>query len=234
MKILIVEDDVNTANVLKMSLSADAHTVEVANDGIDGSFLARSYDYDAIVLDYTLPGKDGLAICDEIRKNGKTTPILFLSVTDDIDAKVQALSKGADDYMTKPFSLQELNARIKAVSRRPKNIRKSVINVADIVLDSEKQIVKRSGKVIRLTKKEFCLLEYLMNNVGVILSRPMLMEHVWTADSDPLSNTIEAHIAHLRKKINAGGKPNLIANVQGRGYIIDTVSNLKKYPISQY
>ncbi len=228
MKILVVEDDKTMAEMVKIGLSSDSHTVEVAYDGADGSFLARSYDYDALVLDYSLPKKDGLTVCREIREAGKSTPIIFISITDDVPLKIAALNCGADDYVTKPFALAELRARVKAVIRRPNQLIQPIFQVADLVLNSEKQTVHRGKDLVHLTRKEFNLLEYLMRNVGIILSRVMIMEHVWTADSDPLSNTVEAHIRNLRKKLKGKNKANLIINVPGRGYLIDMPEKLKK------
>jgi DNA-binding response OmpR family regulator len=226
MKILIVEDDRNTAEMIKNSLTACSHTVDVSHDGADGSFLARSYDYDAIVLDYALPKKDGLAVCREVRAAGKATPIIFLSVTDDPEMKVAALKQGADDYVTKPFSLDELRARLDAVARRSPELKPSMLTVADLALDSDLNAVRRGKRQIHLTRKEFHMLQYLMQNTGTVLSRAQLMEHVWTADGNPFSNTVEAHIRNLRKKLNSGKAPNLIANVPGRGYVIDTPKRL--------
>lgn len=228
MKILIIEDDNRLAQLIKTGLTGDSHTVEVTNDGADGSFLARSYDYDLIILDYSLPKKDGLQVCREIRTANKNTPIMFLSVTEDVSIKVSAFSNGADDYVTKPFSLEELRMRVKALGRRPNNIKKPILNIADLSLDTERLIVERAGNNIILTRKEFNLLEFLMNHRGTVVSRAMIMEHVWTAESDPLSNTVEAHIRNLRKKLNDNNRPDLIGNIQGRGYIFDTPENLKK------
>ncbi len=222
MKILLVEDDKSIAQLVRDSLSSDAYTVEVAEDGNEGGFLARSYDFDFIILDNSLPKKSGLTLCKEIRASGKSVPIIFLSVNNDVDTKVAALESGADDYMTKPFSMAELKARIKALSRRPKEMKsQDILRVADLLIDTSKQIVLRGGEEVVLTRKEFRVLEYLLRNIGTVLSRSTIMEHVWTADSDPFSNTVEAHIRNLRKKINIGNKMDLIKNVPGRGYIID-------------
>ncbi|MDB5238856.1 MAG: putative Two-component transcriptional regulator [Candidatus Parcubacteria bacterium] len=229
MKILIVEDDRNMAQVVKDSLTAYSHTVDISSDGADGSFLARSYEYDAIVLDYNLPKKDGLAICREIRAAGKTTPIIFMSVTDDPTTKIAALRQGADDYITKPFSLEELRARLDAVSRRSPVIKQASLRVGDLFLDSSMHKATRSDSTIQLTRKEFHMLEYFMQNAGTILSRAQLMEHIWTADGNPFSNTVEAHIRNLRKKLNADGAANLIINVPGRGYILDSPENLARF-----
>jgi two-component system OmpR family response regulator len=229
MKVLIVEDDRDVAEMVKNGLSSASHTVEIASDGADGSFLARSYDYDAIVLDNSLPKKNGLTVCREIRTSGKTTPIVFLSVNGDENTKISAFEHGADDYMTKPFSIGELQARLRAVTRRAVDVRKPILTLHDLTVDVDKCLVIRSGKEINLTRKEFCLLEYFMRHPETVLSRAVLMEHVWTAESDPFSNTVEAHIRNLRNKLNFGNKkPNLIRNVPGRGYIIEPPISLPK------
>ena len=228
MKVLIIEDDTSTAEMIRAGLHSKSHTSDISNDGADGSFMARSYEYDAIILDYSLPKKDGLRVCSDIRTAGKMVPIIFLSLTDDTDIKVRALDHGADDYMTKPFSLNELQARLTAVTRRPTVIQQSVLTVDNLTLDPTRHAVARGGAPIHLTRKEFNLLEYLMRTPGSIVSRALIIEHVWTADSDPFSNTVEAHIRNIRKKINIKRAPNLIGNVPGRGYVIDTPSNLRK------
>ncbi len=221
MKILIVEDDPGIAEVLKEGLAAESHTVEIADNGADGSFLARSFDYDAVVLDYSLPKKNGLIVCKEIRAAGKTTPILFLSVNEDTSIKVDAFNAGADDYVTKPFSIKEFNARLRAVTRRSSTVTKSIIHVRDLIVDTDACLVTRAGKPIGMTRKEYSLLEYFAQHPHTVLSRALIMEHVWTADQDPFSNTVEAHIRNVRKKLNAGFQPKLIINVPGRGYILD-------------
>ena len=228
MKLLIVEDDRETAETLRHGLLAESHAVDVAENGADGAFMGKSFDYDAIILDYSLPKKDGIQVCKEIRSAKKNTPIIFVSVTADCGTKVSALENGADDYMTKPFSLQELYARLKAVTRRPANMTDPILCVGDLSLDTEKHLVWRGDTPIHPTRKEFNLLEYFMRHKSTVLSRTLIMEHVWTADSDPFSNTVEAHIRNLRKKINIGEKPDMIANVPGRGYIIDAPENLEK------
>jgi len=214
------------AEAVRDSLAVHAHSVDLSGDGADGSFLGRSYEYDAIVLDYSLPKKDGLAVCREIRSAGKTTPILFLSNTDNVEIKIAAFKVGADDYVTKPFSLDELRARLDAVARRCPQIKSRILKVGDLTLDQNTNAVSRGGKSIHLTRKEFGLLQYFMKNAGIVVSRPQLMEHIWTADGNPFSNTVEAHIGNLRKKLNSGDAPNLIVNMPGRGYIIDTPENL--------
>ncbi|MES3030837.1 MAG: response regulator transcription factor, partial [Patescibacteria group bacterium] len=190
MKILIVEDDEGIRSFLKKSLETEFHSTDTASTGSDGSFLARTSSYDVIILDHSLPVKNGLNVCQEIRNAGVETPILFLTVHRDIQRKVSALNKGADDYMTKPFSFEELHARIQALARRPPKLESTLLRVGDLVLDTKKQSALRTSIPIYFTRKEYNLLEYLMKNKGVVVSRAMLMEHVWNADSDPFSNTI--------------------------------------------
>lgn len=228
MKILLIEDDVNLVQNLKKELSSQEHIVDTAEDGGNGSFMGRSFEYDVIILDYTLPKKDGITVLREIRAAGKTTPIIFLSVNDDPDIKVSALENGADDYMTKPFLLRELEARLHAVTRRPHALIDKTLNLDNLVLDPDRHLVKRGERRIHLTRKELNLLEYFMKNKGRVLSRTMLMEHVWTVDSNPFSNTVEAHVRNLRMKINHGKMSNLIANIPGRGYVMDLPENLRK------
>jgi DNA-binding response OmpR family regulator len=221
MKILIIEDDPEMREFLRDGFEADAITVDSAENGADGSYAARTNEYDVIILDYSLPKKNGNLVCEEIRASGKTTPIIFLSVMGEVNQKVNLLEKGADDYLTKPFSFGELRARVRALARRPQKMESSTLQIGDLVLDSERQIVCRGKTNIYLTRKEFNLLHYLMKNRGLVLSRGVIMEHVWNADSDPFSNTIESHILNLRKKINVGRKKDLIRNIPGRGYTID-------------
>lgn len=221
MRILVVEDQFEISNFLKLSLEAECFSVDVASDGEQGSSLGRTNDYDAIILDNLMPKKSGLEVCQEIRKKGKTTPILVLSVKSDVSTKVQLLDAGADDYLSKPFSLEELLARVRALLRRPEQIKGDLLKVNDVVLDSKKQTVRVGDKEVYLTRKEFMLLEYLMRNQGTVLSRGMIMEHVWDMSADPFSNTIESHILSLRRKIDIGKREKLIQTVSGRGYKVD-------------
>ena len=221
MRILVIEDDPDINALLTSSLKSACFAVDSASCGEEGSFLARTNDYDLIILDYMLPKKDGPHICRDIRQNGQTMPILMLTVRADTEDKVQMLNEGIDDYLTKPFSLEELHARVKALLRRPKQIASTSIALGDIVIDVARQSVARGKKEIYLTRKEFSLLEYMARNRGLVVSRGMIMEHVWNMESDPFSNTIEAHILNLRKKLSSG-KHSLIATVPGRGYKIET------------
>lgn len=221
MKILLIEDELDISNYIRESLSSDIFTVDVAYTGNDGSYAARTNVYDAIILDYSLPLKNGISVLEEIRSAGVETPIIFLTIYNDIDKKIRALEGGADDYITKPFSYEELRARIQALARRPHKLEHVILTVDDLVLDTRKQTVQRGNSPIYLTRKEYNLMEFLMRNKGTVLSRGMIMEHVWNAESDPLSNTVEAHILNLRKKLGGTRGRDFVRNIPGRGYIID-------------
>jgi two-component system, OmpR family, copper resistance phosphate regulon response regulator CusR len=220
MRILIVEDEKDIRDFLKSSLESECYAVDTATDGAEGSYTARTNDYDLIILDNILPRKTGMEVCEEIRQD-KNTPILILSVKSEITSKVDLLNSGADDYLTKPFALDEFMARVKALLRRPKNMQREIIKIDDMTVDFNKHTVVRGGKDIYLTRKEFNLLKYLLKNQGTALSRSMIMEHVWDMSVDPFSNTIESHILSLRKKINGNGLKKLIHTVPGRGYVMD-------------
>jgi DNA-binding response OmpR family regulator len=219
MKILFVDDDADLREIMKENLEAESYTVDVAPDGKKGSYMARTNHYDLVILDYSMPEKNGAVVVQEIRGAGLATPIMLLSVIDDVEKKVAVLENGADDYMEKPFTYAELSARVRAILRRPAEIRQDIMTVGGITLDLNKHTATLDGIQLYLTRKEFNLLQYLVRNKGLILSRSMIMEHVWHADSDPFSNTIEAHITNLRKKLHQGNR-EYIRNVPGRGYVI--------------
>ncbi len=221
MKILLIEDDVEISDFVFQCLVSDIFTVDRAYTGIEGSYMARTNSYDVIIADYSLPGKNGPMVLDEIRNAGIQAPIIFLTVHDELTKKIEVFEHGADDYMTKPFSYDELKARIQALARRPHVITDTILTKEDISLDTKKQLVHRGKTKIYLTRKEFNLLEFLLRNKGTVLSRGLIMEYVWNAESDPFSNTIESHILNLRKKIRDDKKKTLIRNIPGRGYIID-------------
>lgn len=222
MKVLLIEDDQEISDYIKNNLVEDSFSVEVAKDGPDGSFLARTNFYDVIVLDYSLPTKDGISVCEEIRAAKIQSPIIFLTIHNILKRKILALEKGADDYMTKPFAIEELKARIYALARRPHRIEDSILQVGDLAMDTQKRTVTRGSTSIYLTRKTYNLLEYLMRNKGTVLSRGIIMEYVWNSESDPFSNTVEAHILSLRRKININGKKDMLKNIPGRGYIFDS------------
>jgi DNA-binding response OmpR family regulator len=220
MRILIIEDDKKIRNILKKGLENEFFAVDSAEEGEKGMEMALSNEYDVIILDNVLPLKKGIDICKDLRKTGETVPILMLSVQSDIPTKVELLSAGADDYLTKPFSFEEVLARIRALLRRPKKIKSDILKFDNLIMDLKKYLIKRGKEKINLTKKEFMLLEYFLRNKNTVLSRGMILEHVCDMNADPFSNTIESHILSLRKKINLKGMKKLIYTVPGRGYRI--------------
>jgi DNA-binding response OmpR family regulator len=221
MRILIIEDDKDVLNFLKPSLEEKGFVADAISDGNKGTFMALTNDYDLIILDLNLPGKNGDLICQQLRSEGKITPVIILTVKTDIESKVKLLNCGADDYLAKPFSFEELLARIKALLRRSPAIASNVLKIGDLALDKTKQKVTRAGREVYLTLKEFSLLEYLMSNAEKVISRAEILEHVWDMEGDAFSNAIETHIFNLRHKINKGcqGK-ELIQTVPCRGYKI--------------
>jgi len=219
MRILIIEDNREIRENLKFGLEAESFAVDVAEDGEKGSYIARTNDYDLIILDNKLPKKTGPEVCEDIRRIGKSTPIILLSVESEISEKVRLLRAGADDYMTKPFSFKELLARIRAILRRPNVSIPEKLELGDISINSITQEVKKGAKNLYLTRKEYSLLELLIRHHDEVVSRGAIMEHVWDMDGNPFSNTIETHVFNLRKKIEVG-KHRLIWNVPGRGYKI--------------
>ena len=222
MRLLVVEDENEIRGYLKKSLEAELFAVDAASDGEEGLNFARSNDYDLILLDNIMPKKNGQVVCETLRKSGNETPILMLSVKSEATTKADLLNAGADDYLTKPFSIDELLARIRALLRRPRRIEEEIYTIDNLVLDSNRHSVKRGDREIYLARKEFALLQYLLKNQGTVLSRSMIMEHVWDMSVDPFSNTIEAHVNSLRKKVDLPGEKKLIHNISGRGYSIDS------------
>jgi DNA-binding response OmpR family regulator len=220
---LIVDDDVELQEALQRSFHNEGMVVDTAENGERGSFLGRTTEYDIIVLDLILPDKDGCLVCTEIRRHGRTCPILMLSVNSTVEQKVRLLNAGADDYIAKPFSFRELAARVRALIRRPRPLESDALEIGDLRIDASQQRVTRGKKEIYLTRKEFLLLEFMMRRRGQVISRSIIMEHVWNADADPFSNTIEAHILNIRRKIADGRRNRLIHTVPGRGYKIDII-----------
>lgn len=220
MRILVIEDEHRIAESIKRGLKQENYVVDVAYDGELGYDLAATEDYDVIILDLMLPKIDGLEICQRLRKQAIHTPILMLTARGDLQDRVNGLNTGADDYLLKPFAFSELLARVRALSRRPKQQLANVLQFADLVLDSINFSVKRADQEIKLSRKEFALLEYLMRHPGQILSKNQLIDHVWDYDSDVLPNTVEVYIGYLRKKIDQPftAQPALIQTVRGFGY----------------
>lgn len=222
MRILLVEDEIEIHKFLKHSLEAACYAVDIAEDGEQGVFLAKTNNYDLIILDMMLPKKNGDQVCQEIRAAGIITPIIILSVRSETNTKINLLNLGADDYLTKPFSFEELIARIKAILRRPQKLENvDTILIDNLNIDPDNYTVERGGKNVYLTRKEFMLLKYLLQNIGKVLTRSQIMEHVWDINADPFSNTIETHIRNLRKKVDSKGEKKLIHTIPGRGYKLD-------------
>ena len=220
MKILVVEDEERIAHFIEKGLQEEGHAVDLSYDGEDGSFLAEVNDYDLIILDLMLPKKNGIVVCREIRGRGVATPVLMLTARDTVEDKVRGLDAGADDYLAKPFAFEELLARVRALLRRRSESKSPVLKMADLELDPMSRRVNRSGTPIRLTTKEYALLEYLMRNPNKVLSRTLIGEHVWDMNFDPESNVIDVYVSHLRSKVDKGFDPPLIHTLRGQGYII--------------
>lgn len=221
MRALIIEDDPAISKLLKSRLHAEHFVVDTAQDGIKGSYAARTNEYDIILLDCVLPKKDGLAVCRDIRNSKIATPIVALSVKKDTNHKVEMLDAGIDDYVTKPFHFSELLARIRALLRRPRELEGDILQIADLSIDRVRHFVMRGKKAVYLARKEYMLLEYLARHRGRVLSRGSILEHVWDAEINPFSNTVEAHIRNLRIKIDKRQKIKLIHTVSGIGYKLD-------------
>lgn len=220
MRILVVEDEHRIANSIKKGLEQERYAVDVAYTGTDGFDLASTEDYDGIILDIMLPEMDGIEICKQLRKDKIHTPILMLTAKGQIEDKITGLDAGADDYMTKPFSFDELLARVRALTRRQGIILNNVLSVEDLSLDTKQYVVKRGGENIKLSSKEFSLLEYLIGHKNTIVTKDQIIAHVWDYDSDILPNTIEVYIKNLRNKIDKPfhNKKPLIHTVRGFGY----------------
>src|SRR5262252_2511403 len=220
MRVLFVEDEVKVSRFVVVGLVAEGLAVDAAGDGTNGLELATTYDYDLIILDLMLPGLSGTEVLRRIRANNHRVPILMLTARDAIADKVEHFEAGADDYLTKPFAFAELMARVKALLRRGSVERPSVLRVADLDLDRLSQQVKRSSRRIELTAKEYALLEYLMANAGRVLSRTMIVDHVWDQSFDGATNIVDVYVRHLRTKVDDGYDKKLIRTVRGVGYKI--------------
>lgn len=220
MRILVVEDEQKIADLIRRSLKEKKYAVDIADNGEDGQFLAETNPYDLILLDIMLPKKDGITICKEMRKNKVNTPVLMLTARDALQDKVHGLDAGADDYLSKPFSIDELLARVRALLRREREEKVSMLKIADLELNMLNHEVKRGQKAIELTSKEYALLEYFMLHKNQVVTRTMISEHVWNEDYNILSNVIEVHIRYLRTKIDKKQKKQLIHTIRGTGYIL--------------
>ena len=220
MKVLVIEDDPTVGKFVKRGLEEQRWTVDLVADGEEGEALAKSQPYDLVVLDLRLPGRSGQDVLRNLRARGFEKPILVLTAQDAVDAKVETLRAGADDYVTKPFAFEELLARVEALARRPRSIVSPKITVGDLEVDLDAREVTRAGKRIELTPKEFLVLEYLARHVGRVLSRTLITEYAWGYHFDPGTNIVDVVINHLRKKIDAPHERKLINTVRGVGYVL--------------
>jgi DNA-binding response OmpR family regulator len=220
MKILVVEDDRTVGQYVKRGLEEQRYHADLVADGMEGLRLASGGRYDLIVLDLRLPEMNGLEVLRTLRDRGNTTPILVLTAQDAVDFKVQALRSGADDYVTKPFSFEELLARVEALGRRPKEIRAQVLRVGELELDMATREVTRAGERIDLTPKEYTVLEYLMRHAGRVMSRTLITEYAWDYHFDPGTNIVDVVINRLRKKVDSGHAQKLVHTVRGVGYVV--------------
>ncbi len=220
MKLLVIEDDRTVGQYVKRGLAEAGFQVDLVVDGAEGLRVASEGHYDVVVLDLRLPTLDGRDVLRTMRDRGNTVPVLVLTAQDTVDFKVQALRMGADDYVTKPFALEELLARVEALGRRPKAIAPPVLRVADLVLDTGSREVRRGNAPIELTPKEYAVLEYLMRHPGRVMPRTLITEYAWDYHFDPGTNIVDVVITRLRKKIDHGRAPKLIHTVRGVGYVV--------------
>jgi DNA-binding response OmpR family regulator len=221
MRILVVEDDRKVSSFIRQGLEEEGHTVETAADG-DGALelLLEGDPYDLIVLDVLLPRRDGFAVLKAARQAGVHAPVIMLTARDTVADKVTGLDLGADDYLAKPFAFEELLARIRALFRRHSERRAPVLRLADLTLDPATRKVERAGRRVELTTREWALLEYFMRNAGRILTRPMLVQHVWGLDFDPESNIVDVYVGYLRRKIDGPQERKLFHTIRGAGYVL--------------
>ena len=223
MKILIVEDEAKTGDYLRKGLGEAGFIVDLARDGSDGLHLARTGDYDLVVLDVMLPGLDGWAVLRTLRRGGRELPVLFLTARDQVEDRVRGLELGADDYLVKPFAFSELLARVRTLLRRGKTKEPEVLRAADLELDLLRRRVTRAGTRIDLTAKEFALLELLLRRQGEVLPRSLIASQVWDMNFDSDTNVIEVAVRRLRAKVDEPFEPKLIHTVRGMGYVLEAV-----------
>jgi two-component system, OmpR family, response regulator len=219
-KVLVIEDDPTVGQFVKRGLEEHRWGVDLVTDGEQGEQWAISGAYDLVILDMRLPGKSGLDVLRSLRARGVERPVLVLTAQDAVDAKVETLRAGADDYVTKPFAFEELLARVEALARRPKALASPVLTVADLELDQDTREVTRAGERIELTPKEYTVLEYLMRHSGKVMSRTLITEYAWGYHFDPGTNIVDVVINHLRKKVDAAHDRKLITTVRGVGYVV--------------
>lgn len=217
---LVVEDERKTASFIRKALQAEGHVVDVLHDGSEALLAAANTPFDVIVLDIMLPGRDGLSVVRQMRERRITVPVLLLSARGEVSERIEGLDAGADDYLPKPFALEEVLARVRALGRRQSEAKTPILRIADLTLDSVTRKVKRGGTPIDLAPREYLLLEFLMRSAGRICGRMAIVEKVWDYDFDPGSNLVDVYIMRLREKIDAGFEPKLLHTVRGVGYVL--------------
>lgn len=220
MRILVIEDERKVSNFLRQALEEEHYAVDQAFDGEEGFELAEAYDYDLVILDLMLPKKAGMEVLRGLRGNGSKTPVLVLTAKDAVTDKVSALDSGGDDYLTKPFSIEEFLARVRALLRRGKPGQETILKAGDLTLNPLTREVHRGARKIELTNKEYALLEYFMRNAGRVLTRSTIAEHVWNVDFDTETNVIDVYVTYLRNKIDKGETRRLIHTIRGVGYTL--------------
>ncbi|MCA9461431.1 MAG: response regulator transcription factor [Nitrospira sp.] len=220
MRILVVEDEPKVASFIRRALEEESYAVDVCGDGPGGLDWAQTVNYDLIILDLMLPGLPGVEVLKRVRAAGIKTPVLILTARSEVDQRVKGLDAGADDYLTKPFAIEELLARARALLRRAGGAPTGVLQVDDLILNPVTREVTRAGQRLEMTTKEYALLEYLMRNAGRVLTRSMITEHVWDLDFDTFTNVIDVYISYLRNKIDKGREKSLIQTVRGSGYMM--------------
>lgn len=220
MRILLAEDERDLNNIITQKLTADGYSVDRCFDGEEAIDILSYTEFDAVILDIMMPKADGFAVLNALRSMGKTTPIMFLTAKDAVSDRVRGLDSGANDYLVKPFSFEELSARLRAMTRTSFGVASNVLRIADLSMDCTARTVTRGGTEIRLSAKEYAMLEYLMYNQGRVLSREMIEDHVWNFDYEGGTNVVDVYISYLRKKIDDGYDKKLIHTVRGRGFVL--------------
>ena len=228
MRILLVEDEARMAQAIRRGLREAAYAVDIARDGEDALYQASINDYDAVILDVMIPKRDGFEVCRELRAGGSRIPVLMLTARDAVEDRIDGLDTGADDYLTKPFEFGELLARLRALLRRGRELRPSVIEVGDLEIDTRGQRARRGGRSIELTTKEYTLLEFLARNAGRVVGREEISEHVWDDTFDPFSKLIEVYINRLRRKVDEPFGVPLIHTKRGAGYELSLLTDEEK------
>ena len=220
MRVLVAEDEQDLNNIVSAKLAESGHSVDSCLDGKEAMLYLSAAEYDVVILDIMMPGADGFKVLEKIRKEGRKTPVLFLTARDSIQDRVRGLDAGANDYLVKPFSLDELMARVRVLTRSSHGSAHNVLSAGDLTLDIGTREVMRGGRRIELSAKEFQLLEYLLHNKGIVLSREKIENHIWNFDYEGGTNVVDVYISYLRKKIDVPGVQKLIRTVRGVGYVI--------------